>query len=57
MIDEAQKGYISDKDQLYALFLSLGITFESEEEFIESILEKIKVEADNEEKKEKDDSF
>ena len=36
-VDEEQKGYITDKDHIYALFLSLGVTFDSEEEFLATL--------------------
>ena len=36
-VDEDQRGYIQDKDHIYALFLSLAITFQSEEEFLSTI--------------------
>ena len=37
VIDEEKKGHITDKDHIYALFLSLGVTFDSEEEFSEAL--------------------
>ena len=34
-IDKDGTGFITDKDHVYGLFLALGITFESEDEFNE----------------------
>ncbi len=42
-VDEDKSGYITDKDHIYALFLSMGITFDSEEEFNSSVLSKVEV--------------
>ena len=33
-IDDQQRGFVTDRDMIYAMFLSLGVTFDSEEEFI-----------------------
>ena len=32
-MDPEASGFITDKDHVYGLFLSMGVTFESEEEF------------------------
>ena len=36
-VDEEKTGFVTDKDHIYALFLSLGVTFDSEEDFNEAI--------------------
>ena len=36
-MDAEAKGYIGDKDHIYGLFLSMGVTFQSEEEFISAL--------------------
>ena len=33
-LDAEKTGFITSKDEIYALFLSLGVTFNSEEEFL-----------------------
>ena len=40
-LDNENHGFITDKDNIYALFLGMGVTFESEEDFENDILAKI----------------